>query len=349
LPATHDQARASQARVAGYKGDAWTVDIPPDGDEPIVLLDTGVDSVAIVRIPNDAWERGSWPTTVHAHDGYDEAVLIPTGSGTVIHGPEAVGMVATRFEAPVTVVFPAGTWHQIALDPGVIAAGTCFYTVPGTVIERFSVQMDIVARDRVTFASLPVAHPVAVEAAPWKKAAVASETVVATIVASPPETDPAEPALGAASARIIPYPAPVDGLTLPLDTGHDSLFIMAGPPPAEPFVVPTAAPAVLAPPEFVDVHRHPDVDEYILRRAGAGYILNGATPETITMTPFRGPCVLVMPAGAFHRIVQTEEDQDGRGCLIYADRRAVVERFETIMARTTVATVGDIAVEKAPG
>ena len=45
-----------------------------------------------------------------------------------------------------------------------------------------------------------------------------------------------------------------------------------------------------------------------------------------------------MPAGAFHRIVQTEEDEVGDSILIYTDRRAVVERFETIMARTSVAT-----------
>jgi hypothetical protein len=43
-----------------------------------------------------------------------------------------------------------------------------------------------------------------------------------------------------------------------------------------------------------------------------------------------------MPAGAFHRIVQTEEDEVGESILIYSDRRAVVERFETIMARTSV-------------
>ena len=47
-----------------------------------------------------------------------------------------------------------------------------------------------------------------------------------------------------------------------------------------------------------------------------------------------------MPAGAFHRIVQTEDDQVGGGFLIYADRRAVVEPYATIMATTRVASLG---------
>ncbi len=92
-------------------------------------------------------------------------------------------------------------------------------------------------------------------------------------------------------------------------------------------------------PDVVDVHRHPDVDEYIIRRDGAGYILNGRTQATVTLTPFRAPCVLVMPAGAFHRIVQTEDDQVGESILIYADRRAVVERYETIVAKTVTASI----------
>ncbi len=128
---------------------------------------------------------------------------------------------------------------------------------------------------------------------------------------------------------------------MPLDTGEDSLFIMAGAPdPTAPEPPPhPAEPILLDLPDVVDVHRHPDVDEYIYRRGGAGYILNGRTPEEITLTPFRGPCLLVMPAGAFHRIVQTEEDQVGGGFLIYADRRAVVERYETIMATTRFAAL----------
>lgn len=91
-------------------------------------------------------------------------------------------------------------------------------------------------------------------------------------------------------------------------------------------------------PEFVDVHRHPDVDEYIIRRQGTGYLLNGPAPEGITLTPFGGPCVIVMPAGAFHRIVQVD-DPGGESLLVYADRHAVVERYEVIMARTSIATL----------
>jgi hypothetical protein len=56
---------------------------------------------------------------------------------------------------------------------------------------------------------------------------------------------------------------------------------------------------------------------------------------------------MVMPAGAFHRIVHTEEERGTGSILIYADRRAVVERYETIMARTAVAALAP-AVESAP-
>ena len=75
--------------------------------------------------------------------------------------------------------------------------------------------------------------------------------------------------------------------------------------------------------------------------SGSGFLLNGAQPETIVLTPFRGPCVIVMPAGAFHRIVQVDDGDVSPSILIYADRRAVVDRYEVIMARTSVATLVD--------
>ena len=325
----YDPSTASRQRASGYKGDAWTVSLPPDGSSPILVLDTGADSVAIVRIPDGAWDRGDLPPTVHAHDGYDESVLITNGSGTVFHGAAADHIIASRFEAPVVVVCPAGSWHHVMMDPGVAALGTCFYTVPGTVIEPFTVQMEIVARGRVTFADLPVVDLKPVEAGEWTVPPIVGPTAAHFVGLTPADAD--------SIVRILPFPPPRDGdgLVLPLDTGHDSLFVMGGVPgPAAP---PGSTPTLLPPPDFVDVHRHPDVDEYIIRRGGAGYILNGATPEGITLTPFRGPCVLVMPAGAFHRIVQAEDDPGDGSILIYADRRAIVERFETIMARTTVA------------
>jgi hypothetical protein len=323
---TYDPASAPRQRSQGYKGDAWTVSLPSDGSEPILALDSGMDSVAIVRMPDGAWDRRMAPDHVHAHDGYDETVLVQRGSGTLFHGTAPTRVTTSRFEAPVTLVLPARSWHQVVMDPGVTALGTCFFTVSGTRIEPFSVQMEIIAKGRVTFADLPIVEPAPVLASTWS--------------APPPHAgsrrvdDAAAP-----GARILPYPPAHDGLTLPLDTGHDSLFIMSNPVGPE---TPASGSerATLPVPEHVDIHRHPDVDEFIIRRDGAGYILNGPTPSAVTLTPFRGPCVMVMPAGAFHRIVQTEEDRVGESILIYADRRAIVERYETIVAKTSVARSG---------
>ena len=48
---TYDPSKAPRQRASGYKGDAWTVSQPPDGSKPILVLDSGADSVAIMRIP----------------------------------------------------------------------------------------------------------------------------------------------------------------------------------------------------------------------------------------------------------------------------------------------------------
>ncbi len=39
----HDPARAPRQRGQGYKGDAWTTTVPPDGDQPIPLFAHDVD------------------------------------------------------------------------------------------------------------------------------------------------------------------------------------------------------------------------------------------------------------------------------------------------------------------
>jgi oxalate decarboxylase/phosphoglucose isomerase-like protein (cupin superfamily) len=336
----YDPSTALRRLESGFKNDGWIVSLPPDGDDTILELDTGLDSVAIARIPDRKWDRGPAPRAVHAHDGYDETILVSSGSGTLYHGPDAEHIAVSRFERPVVIVVPAGAWHHVVMDPGVTAEGTSFFTVPGRTIERFSIQMAIVAKGRVPFADLPIVHPKAIEASTWTAAAVASGSSRARLV----EVLPAD---AAPAVRVLPFEAPSDGeLPLPLDTGQDSLFIMASPPSASDS--PPGPAAVLEPPEFVDVHRHPDVDEYIIRSGGSGYLLNGPLPETVSITPFRGPCVIVMPAGAFHRIVQVEEDGGGPSILVYADRRAVVERYEVIMARTLAATFSDAPVVGTP-
>src|SRR5687767_514818 len=101
--------------ASGYKGDAWTVALPLDGPDPIVLLDTGLDSVVIVRIPDAAWDRGPGSRTVHAHGGHDEAILITQGSGTLYHGTTPEHVNATRFAAPVVLLLPPRSWHQVVM------------------------------------------------------------------------------------------------------------------------------------------------------------------------------------------------------------------------------------------
>ena len=88
--------------------------------------------------------------------------------------------------------------------------------------------------------------------------------------------------------------------------------------------------------------------EFIVIDSGEGYLLNGPDLGSVTLTPFRGPCVIVMPAGAFHRIVRTD-DQTTDSILIYTDRRSVVPRYEHVMARTTVIAVAGAAPERVEG
>ena len=132
---------------------------------------------------------------------------------------------------------------------------------------------------------------------------------------------------GAADVRVIGYEQPDDGYVLPLDTGHDSLFVM----------ISRGRSWDQAPVE-VDVHSHSDVDEFIVIDGGQGFLLNGPELGTVTRTQFTGPCVIVMPAGAFHRIVRTDDDEVD-SILVYTDRRAVVPRYERIMERSTVVPV----------
>ena len=136
---------------------------------------------------------------------------------------------------------------------------------------------------------------------------------------------------------MIAYDQPEDGYVLPIDTGEDSIFVMISRGRSW-----DRAPAEVA------VHSHSDVDEFIVIDSGEGYLLNGPDLESVTLTPFRGPCVIVMPAGAFHRIVRTD-DETTDSILIYTDRRSVVPRYEHVMARTTVIAVAGGAPERVEG
>jgi uncharacterized cupin superfamily protein len=338
----YDPPAAPRRRESGYKGDGWTVTLPsPGGSDAVLGLDTGLDSLAILRVPNAKWDRGERPLRVHAHADHDETIVIPTGSGTLYQGADPAALAATRFRGPVVLVAPAGVFHHVVMDPDATATGTCFFTVPGTVLVRFADRKPLNRFGKVTFADLPVVSPPAVDAAPWTSDPPPDPAIEGRLAGG--ATTPAGGAttsaggattsVGGSAVRVIGYQQPEDGYVLPLDTGEDSLFVM----------ISRGRSWDRAPVE-VDVHSHADVDEFIVIDSGEGYLLNGPDLGSVTLTPFRGPAVIVMPAGAFHRIVRTD-DEATDSILVYADRRAVVPRYARIMERTTVVAVADAAPE----
>jgi hypothetical protein len=122
-------------------------------------------------------------------------------------------------------------------------------------------------------------------------------------------------------ARVSAYAAPVgDDYTLPLDTGTDTLFVMS-----------SFGRSWDRAPVDVAVHRHDREDEYIVMLdESEGWLLNGPTQESVQRVPFRGPCVLVMPSGNFHRVVRTEDIQV-LSILVYAHRGQVTATWDGIV------------------
>jgi hypothetical protein len=325
----YDPPNAPRQREAGFKGDGWIVTLPPvDTRDPVLGLDTGLDSVAILRIPSARWDHGEQPLLVHAHADHDETIVIPAGAGAVYQGTDPSALTPVRFQGPVVLFAPAGVYHHVVMDPDASSPGTCFFTVPGSALPRFAEREPLNRFGKVTFADLRVVSPPAVIAAPWTGPASVHPTLRGRALAG------VTPAGGDdAGLRVIAYEQPADGYVLPLDTGRDSIFVMIsrgrswGRQPTE-----------------VDVHSHADVDEFIVIESGEGYLLNGPDLGSVTLTPFRGPAVIVMPAGAFHRIVRTD-DEVVDSVLIYTDRQAVVPRYPQIMERTTFVPVDAEASE----
>ena len=134
----YDPPAAARQRESGYKGDGWTVTLPDDGADAVVGLDTGLDSLSILRVPNAKWDRGERAPTVHAHADHDETIVIPTGFGDALPGTGSCrtsrrpGSSARSSSWP-----PAGVWHHVVMDVDAVATGTCFFTVPGTVLVPF--------------------------------------------------------------------------------------------------------------------------------------------------------------------------------------------------------------------
>lgn len=296
----------------GSKSDAWVMALPglqPAPGEAIVAFGTGRDSTTIVI-------GGVEGAAVRRHPGHDVALVVPEGSGMLRHGAASDALEAVPFQGPCTVIVPAGTWHAIVPDPG-SPLGVAFLTRPGVTIDPFSVVGPRAEPGLVHLDTLPVS--------PWPM--TPAEVVPVSVPGDPRPASDVQPAR---PARVDPYAPPVgEHYTLPVDTGTDTLFVMS----SENHSWDRA-------PVDVAVHRHDREDEYIVLSEGAeGWLLNGPTQESVQRVPFRGPCVLVMPSGNFHRVVRTEEVVV-RSILIYAHRSQTTGSWAEIMAEMEL---GEIA------
>lgn len=297
--------------VSGSKGDAWIVSLPADAPDgrAVLAFDTGIDGTTIAIGGLDGGPR--------RHPAHDCHVVVPTGSGVLSSGDDPAALAAERFAGPCTLVIPAGRWHALAMDPG-SPAPVAFFTRPGAVIDSFSEVGPRATQGSITLAALPVSTAATVPARVVPGLGAAAPTAAGGSAASPADAT-------ARPVRIEPYPAPGDTYVLPLDTGSDTLFVMA-----------SRGRSWDRAPIEVAVHRHDDEDEYIVLSGGEGWLLNGPTPETMQRVPFTGPCLLVMPSGNFHRVVRTDDDVVD-SVLVYAHRRALTAPWDGIVAEMEVA------------
>ncbi len=231
----------------------------PGADEAVLGLDTGLDSVAILRVPDAKWDRGERPLRVHAHADHDETVVIPTGTGTLYHGADPSALRATRFAGPVVLVFPAGVFHHVVMDPEATATGTCFFTVPGSALPRFADRQPLNSFGKVTFGDLRVVSPPPVVAAPSTTDQEPDPGREGRLSAAAAEADEPRHRRPARTSVVIAYDQPEDAYVLPVDTGDDSIFVM----------ISRGRSWDRAPVE-VDVHSHSDVDEFIVIDFGGG-------------------------------------------------------------------------------
>jgi hypothetical protein len=130
-------------------------------------------------------------------------------------------------------------------------------------------------------------------------------------------------------ARVVPFERKVSGRVNLLDTGEDSLFCWY-----------SYNESWDRSPVMVPVHMHDEVDETIVVFDSEGYYLHGPTPDEIVKTPFKGPCLLYLPAGEYHRIVTTSEGSH-EAILMYSKVGATIDRFDDVIKRAH----GDVSVE----
>ena len=122
-------------------------------------------------------------------------------------------------------------------------------------------------------------------------------------------------------ARIVPFERKLVGRAMLMDTGEDSIFCWY-----------SFGESWDRSPVTVPVHMHDDVDETIVILDSEGYYLHGPTPEEIVKSPFKGPCLLYLPAGEYHRIVTTSEGKH-ESILIYTKVGSIVDQFEQVIKR----------------
>jgi len=130
-------------------------------------------------------------------------------------------------------------------------------------------------------------------------------------------------------ARVVPFERQVPGRVHLMDTGEDSVFCWY-----------SYNESWDRHPVMVPVHLHDEVDETIVLLDSEGYYLHGPTPEEIVKTPFKGPCLLYLPAGDYHRIVTTSAGSH-EAILIYTKVGAIIDPFEQVISRAR----GGVAVD----
>lgn len=140
-------------------------------------------------------------------------------------------------------------------------------------------------------------------------------------------------------ARYIKLDRQMVGPVNVVDTGEDSIYLMHG-----------NGPSWDRDPDEVPVHMHVEVDEMIVMLDHQeGYYLHGKSPESMVKSPFKAPCVLMLPAGEYHRIVTTSEGQ-GESLLTYTAANSTLETFDDEIARAVHAKVklADLPTEELP-
>jgi hypothetical protein len=122
-------------------------------------------------------------------------------------------------------------------------------------------------------------------------------------------------------ARVVEFEREVAGRVHLMDTGEDSIFCWY-----------SYGPSWDRDPVDVPVHMHDEVDETIVVFSSEGYYLHGPTPEEVVKTPFKGPCMLYLPAGEYHRIVTTSPGSH-EAVLIYTKVGARLDPFDDVIKR----------------